>query len=68
MARLRQGFAPYVHPKMALRLAKVLPIVTVRLRVGRNAYKGGHWLLLRQLSKMVNGECRQARELVSSCR
>lgn len=38
-----------------------------KLRVGRNAYKGGHWAMLRELSKMVNAEVRQARELVSSC-
>jgi hypothetical protein len=30
-----------------------------------DAYKGGYWLQLRELSKMVNAECRQARELVS---
>ena len=38
-----------------------------RQRVGRNAFKGGYWLQLRELSKMVNAECRQARELVESC-
>lgn len=38
-----------------------------RKRVGRNAFKGGYWLQLRELSKMVNAECRQARELVASC-
>nr|AWD72386.1 hypothetical protein pW9NP1_p007 [Polaromonas sp. W9N] len=38
-----------------------------RQRVGRNAFKGGYWLQLRELSKMVNAECRQARELVASC-
>ena len=38
-----------------------------RQRVGRNAFKGGYWLQLRQLSKMVNAEVRASRELVSSC-
>jgi len=38
-----------------------------RQRVGRNAFKGGHWLQLRELSKMVNSEIRQARELIESC-
>jgi hypothetical protein len=37
------------------------------MRVARNAYKGGMWLELRELSKMVNNELRQARELVASC-
>ena len=32
----------------------------------RNAFKGGHWLMLRELSKMVNAECRQARDLIAS--
>ena len=29
----------------------------------RNAYKGGHWLMLRELSRLVNAEIREAREL-----
>ena len=29
----------------------------------RNAYKGGHWLMLRELSRMVNAEIREAGEL-----
>ena len=29
----------------------------------RNAYKGGHWLMLRELSRMVTAEVREAREL-----
>ena len=33
--------------------------------MARNAYKGGMWLELRELSKLVNAECRQARELVA---
>ena len=35
--------------------------------VSGNAWKGGHWLKLRELTKLVNAECRQARELVASC-
>ena len=38
-----------------------------RQRVAQNAFKGGHWLQLRELSKLVNAECRQARELIASC-
>jgi hypothetical protein len=30
----------------------------------RNAYKGGHWLMLRELSRMVNAEIQAARNLV----
>ncbi len=30
----------------------------------RNAYKGGQWLKLRELSRLVNGEIRAARDLV----
>ncbi len=37
-------------------------------RVGRNAWKGGHRQMLRELSKMVNAECRQARDLLASTR
>jgi len=29
----------------------------------RNAKKGGHWLMLRELSRMVNAEIRKAQEL-----
>ena len=29
----------------------------------RNAYKGGHWLMLRELSRMVNAEIPEARKL-----
>ena len=38
-----------------------------RQRVSRNAWTGGHRAQLRELSKLVNAECRQARELVNSC-
>ncbi len=35
-------------------------------RVARNSWRGGHRQQLRELSKMVNAEIRQARELVTS--
>ena len=35
-------------------------------RVARNAWTGGNRAQLRELSKMVNAEIRQARELVAS--
>jgi len=38
-----------------------------RQRVSGNAWTGGHRAQLRELSKLVNAECRQARELVNSC-
>ena len=34
----------------------------------RNAYKGGHWLMLRELSRMVNAEIRAGRDLVERVR
>ena len=37
-----------------------------RQRVSRNAWTGGHRAQLRELSKLVNAECRQARELIAS--
>ena len=36
-------------------------------RVGRNAWTGGHRAQLRELTKMVNEQVRQARELGNSC-
>ena len=36
-------------------------------RVAANAWRGGHRAQLRELTKMVNAECRQARELVAYC-
>jgi hypothetical protein len=33
-------------------------------KASRNAYKGGHWLMLRELSRMVNAEVRAARDMV----
>ncbi len=38
-----------------------------RLRVSRNAFKGGHRQTLRELVRAVNAEVRLARELVASC-
>ena len=35
--------------------------------VASNAWRGGHRAQFRALSKMVNEELRQARELVASC-
>nr|AWD72273.1 hypothetical protein pH8NP1_p012 [Polaromonas sp. H8N] len=35
--------------------------------VARNPWKGGHRQQLRELSKMVNEQVRQSRELVASC-
>ena len=37
-------------------------------RVATNAWRGGHRAQLRKLSKLVNEQIRQARELVSSSR
>lgn len=37
-----------------------------KVTVSRNAWTGGHRQMLRELAKMVNEECRQARELVNS--
>jgi hypothetical protein len=31
-------------------------------KASRNAYKGGHWMKLRDLSRLVNTEIRSARE------
>ena len=32
----------------------------------RNAYKGGYWLMLRELSRMVNAEIKAGRDLVDA--
>ena len=32
-------------------------------RASRNVYKGGHWLMLRELSRLVNAEVKEARDL-----
>ena len=32
----------------------------------RNAYKGGHWLMLQELSRMVNDEIRKAQEMAEA--
>ena len=34
-------------------------------RTSMNAYTGGHWLKLQQLTKMINDEIRQARKLIT---
>ena len=33
-------------------------------KTSRNAYRGGHWRMLRELSRTVNAEIRAAREMV----
>lgn len=37
-------------------------------RVATNAWTGGHRQKMRELTKMVNVQVRQSRELVNSCR
>jgi hypothetical protein len=37
-----------------------------KAKASRNAYKGGHWLMLRELSRMVNAEIRASRDLVGA--
>jgi len=32
----------------------------------RNAYKGGHWLMLRELSRLVNAEVKASQEMVNA--
>ena len=32
----------------------------------RNAYKGGHWLMLRELARMVNAEIKAGQSLVDA--
>ena len=39
-----------------------------KAKASRNAWSGGRWLKMRELTKMVNSEIRQARELVERCR
>lgn len=39
-----------------------------KARASLNAYKGGHWLKLRELARMVNAEIGEARELVADCK
>jgi len=36
-------------------------------RVARNSWRGGHRQQLRALSKMVNAEIRQARDMIAGC-
>ena len=37
-----------------------------KAKASRNAWTGGHWAMMRELSKLVNSEVRQARELVEA--
>ena len=37
-----------------------------KAKASRNAWKGGHWAMLRELSKMVNAEVKAGRELVDA--
>lgn len=37
-----------------------------KAKASRNAWSGGHWLKMRELTKMVNSEIRQARDLVEA--
>ena len=39
-----------------------------KAKASRNAGKGGHWLMLRELSRQVNAEIREARKLVEGIR
>ena len=36
-----------------------------KARTAMNAFKGGHWLMLRELTREVNAEIKAARDLVS---
>ena len=37
-----------------------------KAKASKNAYKGGHWQQLRELSRMVNAEIRAGRDLVDA--
>ena len=37
-----------------------------KAKASRNAYKGGHWLMLRELSRLVNAEIRAGRDLMDA--
>lgn len=37
-----------------------------KAKASRNAYKGGHWLMLRELSRLVNAEVKAGRDLVDA--
>jgi hypothetical protein len=37
-----------------------------KAKASRNAYKGGHWLMLRELSRMVNAEVKAGQDLVNA--
>ena len=35
-----------------------------KAKASRNAWQGGHWKMLRELSRLVNAEVREARDLI----
>jgi hypothetical protein len=37
-----------------------------RATTSRNAYKGGHWLMLREPSRLVNAKVKAGRDLVDA--
>jgi hypothetical protein len=39
-----------------------------KAKASRNAWSGGHWRELRELSRLVNAEIREARDLLDSVR
>lgn len=42
--------------------------VTGKVVSARNAWAGGYWQQLRELTKLVNAEVRAARDLVDGCK
>jgi len=36
-----------------------------KAKASRNAWSGGHWLKMRELTRLVNAEVRQARQMVA---
>jgi hypothetical protein len=39
-----------------------------KAKASRNAWAGGHWKMLRELSRLVNAEIREMQDLVGSVR
>ncbi len=37
-----------------------------KARASRNAWRGGHWKMLRELSRLVNAEVKAGRDLVNA--
>lgn len=37
-----------------------------KARASRNAWRGGHWKMLRELSRLVNAEVKAGRDLVDA--